>query len=78
MILNCIPIPLFSPEISFVTLKLDLRMKGGEGKAVEFFCGCIQKHRDKTFNSLLVRVVCSTDRAWERTLLCFYLVFLAS
>lgn len=35
VMLTCIPIHLFSPEVSFVPLRLDLRVKRGEGEALE-------------------------------------------
>lgn len=48
MVLNCIPIRLFSPEISFAPLKRDLRMKGGgEGEAVDCVRRLYLKQRDK-------------------------------
>lgn len=74
MMLNCVPIHVFSPEVSFVSLKLDLRVKwerrsDGMSEAVVF---CIQNTEIGVLAFLLPDcVVCIMDRQWERVSLAF-------
>lgn len=60
---------LFSPEIGFVPLKLDLRAKWGRRKKQWNFFMAVFKKRVKSFSFLLMPVVYSMDREWERALL---------
>lgn len=79
VMVNFIPILLFSLETSFVPLKLHPNTKWGRRKSDGTCSQLCSNHRDKTFGSLSWCVLSASQTARERDrdlFLCFLLVFL--